>query len=468
MKKLLRFLVLFLLVGILLMLGMGLALGLYYRNHFPVNTWINGVYCTGKTLEQVNRELSQKTDVPAAVIVGMDGRDGQLDLRRADGRADYTAVLDRYLYKNAFFLWAENIREPVREELEADSYVYDRDKLRENFEELDIISEARKTDPGVRLIRSVRGYELQDGNTAHLDVEQAFAYLEECLSRGECHVDLADGNCYAALEDSEYDERVRMIWDRLQEYTDRSIVYDMGTEDIPLSADVLCDFLDVGKDALPVPAAGGGLVLNEGKIRAWLEGLAQTYNTVGTELEFHATRGDVVKVKYETYGTELDVETETAYLTKVLSGSGGTEEDRHVPAYFHQGYVRGLDDIGGTYIEVDMTEQHMYYYVDGELALDTDVVTGCTGLRRGTPQGVNFVYAKQRNRILRGPDYASPVKYWMPVRGHVGIHDADWRSRFGGKIYKTDGSHGCINTPPKKMAELYEMVEIGTPVITFY
>ena len=227
MKKLLRFLVLFLLVGILLMLGMGLALGLYYRNHFPVNTWINGVYCTGKTLEQVNRELSQKTDVPAAVIVGMDGRDGQLDLRRAEGRADYTAVLVRYLYKNAFLLWAENLREPVREELEADSYVYDRDKLREDFEELDIISEARKTDPGVRLIRSVRGYELQDGNTAHLDVEQAFAYLEECLSRGECHVDLADGNCYTALEDSEYDEHVRMIWERLQEYTDRSIVYEL-------------------------------------------------------------------------------------------------------------------------------------------------------------------------------------------------------------------------------------------------
>jgi lipoprotein-anchoring transpeptidase ErfK/SrfK len=56
----------------------------------------------------------------------------------------------------------------------------------------------------------------------------------------------------------------------------------------------------------------------------------------------------------------------------------------------------------------------------------------------------------------------------MPIKGSVGIHDADWRSSFGGEIYKTNGSHGCINTPPKMMAELYEMVEIGTPVISFY
>ncbi len=110
----------------------------------------------------------------------------------------------------------------------------------------------------------------------------------------------------------------------------------------------------------------------------------------------------------------------------------------------------------------------MYYYEDGELILDTDVVTGNTGRRMGTPQGINFVYAKERNRTLRGADYASFVKYWMPVKGNVGIHDASWRARFGGQIYKTNGSHGCINTPSDVMSQLYEMAEVGTPVIMFY
>ena len=91
-------------------------------------------------------------------------------------------------------------------------------------------------------------------------------------------------------------------------------------------------------------------------------------------------------------------------------------------------------------------------------------------MKRGddTPSGVNYVYAKQRNRILRGRDYESFVKYWMPVKGGIGIHDASWRKKFGGDIYLKNGSHGCINTPTKIMEELYKLVEKGTPVVMFY
>jgi lipoprotein-anchoring transpeptidase ErfK/SrfK len=140
---------------------------------------------------------------------------------------------------------------------------------------------------------------------------------------------------------------------------------------------------------------------------------------------------------------------------------------KHIPAYEREAYVRGLDDIGDTYIEIDLTEQKLYAYVDGELTIETDVVTG--NERRGwdTPEGVNFVYAKQRNRTLRGPGYASFVKYWMPVKGGVGIHDASWRKKFGGEIFKKDGSHGCINVPSEVMPDLYKMAEVGTPVIMF-
>ena len=110
----------------------------------------------------------------------------------------------------------------------------------------------------------------------------------------------------------------------------------------------------------------------------------------------------------------------------------------------------------------------MYYYNDGELKLSTPVVTGNTGKGNGTPQRVCYVYYKQRNRTLIGEDYRTPVSYWMAVYGNIGIHDATWRGKFGGSIYKTNGSHGCINTPMKAVSQLYEMVEEGTPVIMFY
>ena len=86
----------------------------------------------------------------------------------------------------------------------------------------------------------------------------------------------------------------------------------------------------------------------------------------------------------------------------------------------------------------------------------------------GTPEGTCYVYGKQKNRILRGENYASFVNFWVPVRGNIGIHDAPWRSEYGGEIYKTNGSHGCINTPYEEMEKIYEKVEIGTPVVMFY
>ena len=110
----------------------------------------------------------------------------------------------------------------------------------------------------------------------------------------------------------------------------------------------------------------------------------------------------------------------------------------------------------------------MYYYVDGVQKIATPIVTGNTSRRMGTPSGVNYVYLKQTDRILRGEGYASHVDFWMPVKGNIGIHDAAWRSKFGGTIYQTNGSHGCINTPRDAMVQLYESAEVGTPVVMFY
>lgn len=467
MKKFFRVTILFLLMGLLLILGGFLGLTLYYKDNFPVNTWINGVYCTGKTVEQVNEELSLQTEVPMVTVIGLDGESCQLDIRQADGRADYTAALEYYLHQSATAIWVNHLQTVTQDRLTLNRYVYDGEKLQEVFDGLKPVSEAMGSAEGVRLEYTDQGYVLKDGNADRLNVERAFQYLEECLSQGRTYVDLRIGECYETIEDSRQDQEQRALWSKLQSFFDCKIVYDMGAESISFTPEILSGFLVIGDNGLPVLDEQGEFLLSEEGVRAWVDGLAEEYNTCGTMLEFQSTRGDVVSVKYDTYGTKLDADAEVEYLLAALTGSGSGTED-HIPVYLQEGFVRGLDDIGGTYIEVDMTEQHMYYYVDGELVLDTDVVTGNTGRRMGTPEGVEYVYNKQRNRILRGEDYATPVKYWVPVKGNVGIHDANWRSRFGGEIYKTDGSHGCINTPTKIMAQLYELVEIGTPVIMFY
>ena len=118
MKKLLRIMIFIPLCGLLVVLGASLALSLYYSKNFPVNTWINGVYCTGKTLEEVNRELADRTPVPDITLIGAAGEQATLSLTEADGQADYRQALKNYLQKHASYLWMRNLDTPVQAAVE--------------------------------------------------------------------------------------------------------------------------------------------------------------------------------------------------------------------------------------------------------------------------------------------------------------------------------------------------------------
>lgn len=116
------------------------------------------------------------------------------------------------------------------------------------------------------------------------------------------------------------------------------------------------------------------------------------------------------------------------------------------------------------YVLVDISSQNVKYYVNGKVKFKSPVVTGGPGTR--TPTGRFRLHSKSRNTTLSGTGYSTRVSYWMPFIGQsYGLHDATWRSKFGGSIYKYNGSHGCVNMPRGKAAKLYKMVPNGTRVI---
>ena len=124
-------------------------------------------------------------------------------------------------------------------------------------------------------------------------------------------------------------------------------------------------------------------------------------------------------------------------------------------------------EVGDTYVEVSLDDQHMWYIVDGDVYIDSDCVTGNYG-SADTPKGYFEVNAKASPCTLKGDDYVSYVTYWMPfIGGGWGLHDATWRSSFGGSIYKGGGSHGCVNLPYDVAEKMYEVIEVGTPVIVY-
>ncbi len=168
--------------------------------------------------------------------------------------------------------------------------------------------------------------------------------------------------------------------------------------------------------------------------------------------------------KYNNGTLQIDQNTEKAYILAVIAGTlpGGL----HIPAYLQVTAPVGSIMYGnGTYIDIDKTNQKLTYFENGAAKYITDIVTGNVKAGNSTPSGVYQIQYKQLNRTLKGPDYESFVRYWMRFVGNVGIHDASWRSSFGGSIYLTNGSHGCVNVPPVMMPYLYESCPEGTVVV---
>lgn len=203
----------------------------------------------------------------------------------------------------------------------------------------------------------------------------------------------------------------------------------------------------------------GYYVCDYEKMEEFFSGLEFLYPTAGTSNTggFVTTAGEVLS-GYDGSCQQLnkiDTAVEIEYLASAIMEQ---RTETHTPTY----------RMGGTYIEIDIANQALYYYEEGSLAFTTAVVTGSVKSGRSTPTGVYSIRGKARDINLVGDDYVSFVSYWMNFIGNsYGIHDASWRSNFGGTIYQTNGSHGCVNVPTDVMPELYEMVSVGTPVVIY-
>lgn len=470
MKKICKVLLAGCFVLIILFLSAYLFLSFYYRQRFSPNTWINRSFSTGKTVQEVNSELLANVKAPIVMITDLNGQVYEINLENAGYQMDYSSALYHIMDKQQPILWLKHL-------LKGNTYAvspaidYDKQQLNELFHKLlPIRQQTQKTpDYWIQWSDAEKQYVLIDNLSNFFEVEEVYLDILEAIDSGlmTVKISLSDYCHDYPLNNSQKEQS--KLWKKLQEFQSCSLVYDMGTEKLPLTADIVAAFLKA-EDGLPILDENGGLVLDKEAVESFVDALSQAYDTFGKDRQFTTSKKDVITVKAGNYGTTLNKQAEVTYLMEnlLLPKLHGNEAVEHIPAYEREGFIRGKDDIGGTYVEVNITAQKLYYYCDYELVIETDIVTGDMKRKWNTPEGVFYVNNKQRNRTLKGPGYTAFVKYWVPVYKGIGIHDASWRKEFGGEIYLKDGSHGCINTPCDIMAQFYEMVEIGTPVIMFY
>ncbi len=190
------------------------------------------------------------------------------------------------------------------------------------------------------------------------------------------------------------------------------------------------------------------------KVFDFLSALDVMFPKTSKDVSFTTTSGRTKKLRNSGVNLKMNRNEEALYIMNAIMTSAN---EVHQPTY----------GLGDTYIEIDLAAQKAYMYQNYQRVWESSIVSGNVSSGNSTPEGVYALNGnKARNTVLTGANYASRVSYWMPfIRNSIGLHDATWRRSFGGNIYKSSGSHGCINLPLGNAKALYSIAGVGTPVI---
>lgn len=271
------------------------------------------------------------------------------------------------------------------------------------------------------------------------------------------------------------DDKLNKELKKIQDITSKKFIFDFEDRKFTLTGKDLFSLYD---------DSDKGKVLNKDKVSDYVAEIAKETDTYGRKRQFNATGLGEITVEPGIYGWQMNVADTTKNLISMINkGKDGEVEVEYngTDSFSYTAMSRKKNDIGDTYIEIDLSRQNLWYYENGELIVSTPVVTGMSttmdknGFRKAaTPVGVNKVWVKESPKILRGvnettgKDYALPIDYWIYMGWTgSGIHDTKDRPAYGGNVYTYNGSSSCINTPIKAMATLYEHVKFGTPVVIY-
>lgn len=255
----------------------------------------------------------------------------------------------------------------------------------------------------------------------------------------------------------------------LDKYRNMSVTYEFGTQTEVLDADTIISWITVGDD--------GSITVDQNSVSSYVSNLASKYNTRYIARTFTAADGEVINFSAGSveYGYTIDQDAECKQLTSdIENGEPVSREPEYVKTndYGNPLYLgrEGTDDLNGNYVEVDISSQHIWFYKNGTLIVDSDCVTGDASKGYDTEIGIFPLAYKESPSVLTGQnangnDYATQVSFWMPFFEGEGLHDATWRSAFGGDIYKTNGSHGCVNLPYDTAKSIYDNIDAGTAIV---
>ena len=297
-----------------------------------------------------------------------------------------------------------------------------------------------------------------------IDTELFEKRLDRHIRYGSGDLDLSAAGLYRPAAVRVYSVELHETSEALERFLAATVVFSESGVTKVFEARTLAPYLTVDRETLSIRCDTAAADA-DGVFDAFAAQLAEALDSPGTERDFITHDGTVVTVAERTWREKFDANATARALAALTfddyAASDGPLEGTLV-------WERAALDALTNYVEVDLSSQMLYLYTNGALVLETPIVSGNVAQRHTTPAGAFSLIGKYRNVTLRGPGYASFVRYWMPFNNKIGLHDASWRSNFGGTIYRTNGSHGCVNLPRDVAEIIYNTIDASYAVVCYW
>lgn len=455
--------IILIIIGVLLLAYIGVAL--FFNSHFYFFTKINGTEFSAKTVQQVERYMEDQVAGYELTLKEIDGGTEVIDGTSIDLEYVRGDELEQLLKDQNPFLWITAlwnhpvITAPVGVE-------FDNDKLIEVLDNLTCMApeEQVKSESARPVFQDTEFVVKEEVIGSEIDTEKFAEAVTKAISGFVDTLNMEEADCYILPAFTSESPEVLEAKEKMNSYLGAHITYDFSPYTEVVDSSVISQWVTVD-DSMNV-------TFNQDAVRAYIQDLAGKYDTYGKTRTITTGSGNTAKVEGGSYGWQIDQEAEYAALTANIENA---ETVTREPQYARRAASHEGNDFGTSYVEIDLTNQHVWVFVNGQCVVETDCVTGNPNKGNGTPQGTYSIAYKQQNTTLRGPkkadgtyEWESPVSYWMPFNGGIGLHDANWQPTFGGDWYLTGGSHGCVNLPPSVAPTVYANIEAGTPVVCHY
>lgn len=423
----------------------------YLKSHFAMNTVIQGVDCSYFDIPKATEAIAEALDNEEITLIcgettyHFKGKD--FGLRMSDTKELEEILASQKESEGQNYTIQTSLI--VEDEKVKNCLAGIKELQKENMVKPQNAHIVKENDGTLRIESEVIGNEVE--------FEEALAMCKENLIFGETTIDF---NLIANVpEVSSEDEKLNANVIAINHILSTVINFELTDgSTVTLDKETMKDWVCVDEN--------GEYYIDGKKITVFVEELNERVKTTGSVLMFTPSDHDPIALPVEDNRIlSIDIEKETQQILEELEKSGTYSR---MPNYEQELDMAEFE----SYVEIDISRQQVWFYYKGECILDgVPCVTG-NARNHDTPTGVYYLKSKSRNAVLRGRNdngtrYASPVKVWMPFNGGIGMHDASWRTEFGGEIYKTNGSHGCVNMKLEDAEKVYEYIDKTIPIIVY-